>query len=120
MEHQPLIIACVFFALIVIVLSWLVIVMRRLGLRLDRWFLSVIPLRKAGLYFISYYLNVATIWLLGILMLFVNGIIDWIVATIAGTLTTSITVLVALYRRGKLLEDGSALFKKQRRAKHET
>lgn len=111
---EPLIVACLSFILVVTVLSVLLISMRRLGIRLDNWFFNAIPLRKVGVEFVSYYLNVALIWLLGISLLVANDLINLVILIIAATLVPIGTGLAAIRRWKKLNEKGFTLFKKRR------
>jgi hypothetical protein len=100
-----------FLAVVIIVV--LGIFMRRLGMRLDKWFFRAIPLRIVGFDFFSYYFTVAMIWLFGIWLLFINELIDLSISALGAILVFAGTCYVAVRRRKLLNGKGIHLFKKR-------
>src|SRR6267154_5197003 len=73
-------------ALVALVLGALVI-LRRIGLRLDEWYAKRIPLNKRGQAFLSYYGSVALIWLILPALLLQNDAVEmstaaWLMAVV--------------------------------------
>jgi hypothetical protein len=82
-ETEAFLVISFAFVLAATVLSALVISLRRIGLRLDKWFFRAIPLRKIGFEVFSHYVTVAMIWLFPITLLLADGLIGWSTAIIA-------------------------------------
>jgi|GEM_PF-2836753 len=114
MEFKPLVVILVAFVAAAATLSTLVIFIRRVGLRLDQWFFRSLPLTKDGFAFVSYYLNVAIIWLVGIAVLLSTNIIDWTISLGSGTFVLLGTALAAVRRKKMLDKRGFAFLKKKR------
>lgn len=102
-----------FFALVAVMLSVIVIAVRRASLRFDRWLLRKIPLQPAGIQFYCAYALVLSLGLTVLAMLLEVGLVGAAAAKVAGgALLFAVGLALVLHRRS-LQSRGILLLKRQ-------
>jgi len=100
------------FAVAAVILSALLIVVRRASLRFDEWLLGKIPLRLAGIQFYGWYALAACIGLLILVILYEIRLVGPALLISAGGVLVLVVGTVLAWHRKILRDQGVVLFKK--------
>ena len=113
-ESESLMVIGSIFAVAAIILSVLLIAVRRASLRFDEWLLGKIPLRLVGIQFYGWYALAACIGLLILVILYETRLLGPALLISAGGVLLLVVGTVLAWHRKTLQDRGIWLFKKRR------
>ena len=114
-ESESLMVIGSIFAVAAVILSVLLIAVRRASLRFDEWLLGKIPLRLVGIQFYGWYALAACVGLLILVILYENQLVNSATLTIAGCVFLLVVGSVLAWHRKSLHDRGIHLFKERRK-----
>jgi hypothetical protein len=112
-ETESLLVIGGFFTVVAVVLSLLVIGIRRAGMRFDTWLLRKIPLRLAGLAFYCWYALFLSMGFTVLVILSEAGLFSLETLVLAGALFLLAVGAILAWHRKSLRKQGIRLFKRQ-------
>ena len=112
-EAESLLVIGGFFTVVAVVLSLLVIGIRRAGMRFDTWLLRKIPLRLAGFAFYCWYALFLSLGFTVLVILGEAGLFSLETLVLAGALFLLAVGAILAWHRNYLRKQGIRLFKRQ-------
>lgn len=112
-ETQSLLVIGGFFTIVAVVLSLLVIGLRRAGMRFDTWLLRRIPLRLAGVAFYCWYALFLSLGFTVLIFLSEVGLFSLEILVLAGALFLLAVGAFLAWHLKSLRKQGIRLFKRQ-------